>query len=312
MKNTAESTLSPTDNPVLSVNELHGLLTEKNEQIKTLSSKLCWFEEQFKLLKCKHYAKSSEKQANLFDEDDTTVPEETEQETISYTRNKLKRNDKRLDTSQLPRDINTIDLSDEEKVCSCGHCLTQFGEERKEELVFKPANLKVIEHVRLKYSCRHCDTVKTPPAVELPLSKSKAGSALLAEVILNKYRYHLPLYRQSKLFSSLQLPMPDNTLGGWVMQAAERLAPLGEALWQQLSAVTVLQVDETPVKLLKPEKKAYMWLYHSYLPGKRFVIFDFNMSRAQPLLWISVLSTLKGCFRAMVTPVITHNVNALM
>ncbi len=76
------------------------------------------------------------------------------------------------------------------------------------------------------------------------------------------------------------LNMPDNTLAGWVMRAAECLEPIYEALWQQLSAITVLQADETPVKILEPDKKAYMWLYHSPVPGKRFILFDFNLSRA--------------------------------
>jgi transposase len=76
------------------------------------------------------------------------------------------------------------------------------------------------------------------------------------------------------------IDVPDNTLGGWIMKSAEQLEPLGAALWNQLSLVNVLQADETPVKILDPEKKAYMWLYHSYMPGQCFVIFDFNLNRS--------------------------------
>ena len=100
------------------------------------------------------------------------------------------------------------------------------------------------------------------------------------ETLLNKYRYHLPFYRQSKLFAHHGIHIPDNTLGGWAMQSADRLDPLREAFYQQLSQVNVLQADETPVKVLDPEKKAYVWLYHCYLPGKRFVLFEFNLSRS--------------------------------
>ncbi len=98
--------------------------------------------------------------------------------------------------------------------------------------------------------------------------------------MINKYRYHLPFYRQSKMFAAHQLSIPDNTLAGWAMGGAEQLSPLGEAMWDQLKLTRALQVDETPVKILNPEKKAYMWLYHSYLPGQRFVIFDFSLTRA--------------------------------
>ena len=43
----------------------------------------------------------------------------------------------------------------------------------------------------------------------------------LLQIILNKYYYHLPLYRQSQMMQPLGIHIPDNTLGGWVMQRAE-------------------------------------------------------------------------------------------
>jgi transposase len=52
----------------------------------------------------------------------------------------------------------------------------------------------------------------------------------------------------------------------------------------EINSCPVLQVDETPVKVLKPDKKGYMWVYHSYHPGKRFVIFDFSLSRAAEIV----------------------------
>lgn len=296
MQNSRHSKAVPANLSALSKADLAALLQEKDEQInkqsteiKALTTRLNWFEEQVNLLKSQRYAKSSEQhaacQAELFDEDEETVQTGHEnvsptREKITYERNKKGGAQKRLDTSNLPREEHIIDLPEAEKQCACGCQLTAFGEERKEELVFIPATLKVIEHVRIKYTCRDCETVKTPAAVELPLQKSKAGAALLSEIMLAKYRYHLPFYRQSKIFATHNITLSANTLGAWVMRSAEALAPLGEAFWRQLAEVKVLQADETPVKVLKPEKKGYMWLYHSYLPGKRFVVFDFNLSRS--------------------------------
>ena len=261
------------------------IIAELQKENALLKEKLAWFEEQFKLLKHNHFSKTSEKQAvvqpQLFDEDETVTQEASAgSETIAYTRKKPNRPEKLLDTRHLPRERRVIDLSDEEKTCECGQCLEKFGEESKEELEFIPASLKVIEHVRYKYTCRQCELVKMPKAVELPLSKCKAGAGLITDIILNKYAYHLPFYRQSSMLENHQLNIPDNTLAGWVMRAAECLEPIYDALWQQLSAITVLQADETPVKILEPDKKAYMWLYHSPTPEKRFILFDFNLSRA--------------------------------
>mgnify|MGYP001328802740 CR=1 FL=1 len=282
------STDTQQDYSLLSQSALLSIAEKQAQQIQTLTAHLAWFNEQFKLLKSKHYGKSSEQQSvlqpSLFDEDDQVQQvdpgEGPHQETITYTRSKPSRPEKHLDTRHLPREKHYIDLNAAEKQCGCGEALEKFGEDIKEELVFIPATLKVIEHIRAKYTCRECDTVKMPDVIELPLSKSKASAALLTEVMLNKYRYHLPFYRQRKLFAAHGMDIPDNTLGGWAMQSAERLEPLREAFYQQLSQVNVLQADETPVKILDPEKKAYVWLYHCYLPGKRFVLFEFNLSRS--------------------------------
>lgn len=260
-------------------------INQQEDEIHRLKAKLHLYEEQFNLLRHQRFSKSSETatslQLSLFDESEEVVEtENAETQEISYTRKKPHRSNKNLDTSRLKREFNIIDLDDTQKQCACGQELQCFGQESKEELVYIPATMKVIEHIRYKYSCKTCNTVKMPPALELPLSKSKAGASLLTEVILNKYDYHLPLYRQSKMLSSHLLEVPDSTLGGWVMGCAEQLSPIYEAMWLMLQCVDVLQVDESPVKVLDPHQKGYVWLYHCYLRDKRFVLFEFSLNRS--------------------------------
>ena len=61
----------------------------------------------------------------------------------------------------LPREIIIHDISDEDKQCDCGgHLLTLMGQDSSEKLKFIPALISVIEHVRLKYSSKHCE-IKT-------------------------------------------------------------------------------------------------------------------------------------------------------
>ncbi len=46
----------------------------------------------------------------------------------------------------------------DDKTCACcSSALHQMGDERSEKLEFIPAQVKVTEHVRLKYSCRRCE-----------------------------------------------------------------------------------------------------------------------------------------------------------
>ena len=114
--------------------------------------------EQFRLAQQRSFGKSSESyppHPDLFNEVEAEleIPEpEVETQEISYTRKKPVR---RSLPKDLPREIVIHDLAEDEKTCDCcGHDLHQMGETRSEQLEFIPAQVKVIEHLRFKYSCR--------------------------------------------------------------------------------------------------------------------------------------------------------------
>lgn len=90
-----------------------------------------------------------------------------------------------------------------------------------------PESFKVIEHVAIKYTFRPCDIIRSAKKPETAIQKCIATAGFVSEVITKKYEQHLPLYRQSKIFERLGADIPDNTLGNWVMRAAEALMPLG-------------------------------------------------------------------------------------
>jgi len=96
-------------------------------------------------------------------------------ETITYSRRK-KTVGRRIDTSKLFREVVIHDLSEAEKSRDkCGSRLEKFGEDRSEQLEYIPAQVKVMEHISPKYTCRCCETVKTGAKPEMPISKSMAA-----------------------------------------------------------------------------------------------------------------------------------------
>jgi transposase len=172
-------------------------------------------------------------------------------------------------------------LSDEHKVClACKNLLEKIGQEVSEQLEVLPLQLYVAEHIRYKYTCRCCQTLIMSPKPKAPIPKSLAGGSLLTEVVVNKYQYHLPLYRQSKILASYNAAIPDNTLGAWVIQSGTGLLPVYQAFWTVVLSARYLQVDETPVKILKPEKTGYLWTYFAPHIGKGLVIFDLSLTRS--------------------------------
>jgi transposase len=117
----------------------------------------------------KQFSKSSEvcsDQGNFFNEAEHVLDEEfngdTEQEepeATSLKRKKLTRNKLPMDTL---RETIIHGISDDEKQCDCcGHEFHKMGEDKKEKLEFVPAQIKVVEHFRSKYSCHHCEKKST-------------------------------------------------------------------------------------------------------------------------------------------------------
>jgi transposase len=267
-----------------------------------MSRKYAYLEEKFRLAQHKQFGKSTEGypgQGELFNEleqladESETDSADAEKESITYERKKPVRKPLPKD---LPRDVIIHDLADEDKSCDdCGHELHRMGEDKSEQLEFIPAQIKVIEHVRPKYSCRHCEqhatkvTIKQAPVPASPIPKSFATPSLLSQIITSKYQYGLPLYRQENLFKEYGIPLSRQTMSSWLLKCADLLKPLYDKLHQILLLQGVIQADETTLKEIESDKaKCYMWLYctgtdspgNNYSEIPNIVLYDFHESRA--------------------------------
>jgi transposase len=278
------------------LDEKNNQLTVKDNHIDEWKSKYQQILEQFRLAQQRQFGQSGEaaNQLGLFNEGeeiDTAAADEPEAgtETISYTRQKPKR--KPL-PAHFPRETIVHDIED--KSCDgCGHDLHRIGEETSEQLEFIPAQVKVIEHVRPKYGCRHCERngtevrIKIAPVPKSPIPKSIATPSLLAQVITSKYQYALPLYRQEQMFRQFDIDLNRKTLAEWMMRCGDLLDPLYRRLNAELLQQSVIQADETPLQVIKEDKhRCYMWVYctGSDSPTNNgppnIVLYDYQASRS--------------------------------
>lgn len=261
------------------IKALESLQQESNIKIASLEEEINRLKEQVKLMQERRFGKKSEVNAGeaIVNSDESLL-----QAVSGYTRKKGRKSRGRtIDTSKLPRHQFYHDLLEADKTCTgCNKPLEKMGQEVSEQLEVLPLQLYVAEHIRYKYSCRCCQILVTAPKPKAPIPKSLAGGSLLTEIIVNKYQYHLPLYRQSKILASYNAEIPDNTLGNWVMQSGTGLMPVYKAFWEVVLAARYLQVDETPVKILKPEKTGYLWTYFAPHIGDGLVIFELSLTRS--------------------------------
>ena len=185
--------------------------------------------------------------------------------------------------AQLPR--TEIHHDPESTICDCGCQLSRIGEDISEKLDYAPGTFNVERHIRSKWACKVCETVKQAPVAPHVIDKGIPTTNLLAQVMISKYADHLPLYRQEKVYARAGVEIPRSTLADWVGRCGVELTPLVNHLRKCLLGHAVLHADETPVPMLSPGKKkthrAYIWAYATTrLAPIQGVVYDFQPSRS--------------------------------
>jgi len=167
---------------------LKALAAEQQATITDLTRKLAQVEHYLAQLLRQRYGPRSERcdpaQLTLFETSgqasavaDAAEPAPTETPVRGHTRRGGGRNELPAD---LPRKRVEYPLPPEALPCPCcGQQRTKFGEEASEQLEFVPASLLVIEHVRFKYACRHCqEHVAIADKPPQPIDKGIPGPGL--------------------------------------------------------------------------------------------------------------------------------------
>jgi transposase len=269
------------------------------EKQHSYQSRIDYLQERIRLLQNELFGRKSEKltkedrrQLLLFNEvetTETTVAIPNEIKIAAHTRRKTGR--KPL-PKELPRVEVIHDLAEAEKRCGCGSHMSRIGEEICEKLDIIPAKVRVIRHIRYKYACKSCEgldsdgpTVKIAPAAVQLIPKSMASAGLLAHLLVSKFEDALPFYRQEKIFARMGIELGRATMCNWAVKVAERLKPLMALLHQQIRCGPLINIDETPVQVLKEPgrsntSKSYMWVYRGGDPQKPVLIFQYQPTRS--------------------------------
>ena len=260
--------------------------------------------EEIRLLRAKRFGASSERsalsgQGILFNEAelffDQSLQEPLCPDVLApATRGRRPKGKRELDLSGLA--VRRIDyvLSDDELSCpQCASKMHEISVDIRREVEYIPAKYTVVEHAAHVYACRRCqkDSEHTPilkaPTPRPVFSGSLASASLLAQVICDKYLYHLPLYRQEAAFLHDGLALSRKTLANWVVKASEEwLFGVYDKMRQELVACDVIMADETTLEVLEepgrsPGKKSYMWLYRTSEHTKHpIVCFEYRQSRS--------------------------------
>lgn len=127
----------------------------------------------------------------------------------------------------------------------------------------------------------HIYQAKAPQAV---IGGNHVGADMLAQMVMDKYRYHLPEYRQVKQYADLGVKLPTSTLNDWMHAVASKLDPVYEALRNDIRGSDYLQTDEVPWRIVDTpgkSRKGYAWQFLDSRPESHGLYFLYmNGSRA--------------------------------
>ncbi len=147
-------------------------------------------------------------------------------------------------------------------------------------LAQRPGAFVVLKYIRPVVKKKD-GTLTCPPAPPSVLGKSIADVSLLAGLVIDKFRYHMPLYRQHQRMKASGVHLARSTLTGLVHRTAELLQPIYAAQLKSILTSDVLTMDETPIKAGRKGhgkmKAGYFWPVYG---DKNEIAFPFAPSRA--------------------------------
>ena len=266
-----------------------------NTRIKELTAQVAWLNRQLFGRKSEKLGIIDPAQLNLFADIQSEQMQEANEsrdeavEKITKTKEERRQEKKnRIMMEDLPvleQVILTPDNLDKNLYKKIGQEVTHIVEH-------KPGLLYIKEIIREKWGLKDNTSVAPKgmsgvliaPMPLLPIYKGIAGASLLSEILLQKYEYHMPYYRQIKQYSHLGMKgLTESTVDGWFKQTMPLLRPLYEALKSEVMKAAYVQADETTTPVINKEThkaaKEYLWMVRAVM--ERLVIFHYDQgSRA--------------------------------
>lgn len=265
-------------------------LTQNNEE---LQQQLDWFKRQlFGEKSERRLPVSSSEQLHLGEmlEDETLPPEK---ETIKGYQRRRRSKDPfegtpedsglRFDENTVPMEVIEVPNPDIEGLKEDEYQV--IGKKTTYHLAQRPGSYVVLKYVRETVKLKKDDTLSTPPAPGSVLEKSFADVSFLVALLIEKFRWHLPLYRQHERLLEAGIKLSRATLTNLVHRTIALLEPIYFAQLSSILQSEVLLMDETPIKAGRKSKgkmkTGYFW---PILGDQEEIAFPFAASRAEKVV----------------------------
>jgi transposase len=166
-----------------------------------------------------------------------------------------------FDESRVP--VETITVVDAAMKQLGADQFEVIGEKVSYRLAQRPGSYVVLKYVRPLIKRLDTQAILCPPAPVGVLEGSRADVSFAAGLLVDKFAYHLPLYRQHQRLTDAGITVSRP----WLTQLAQRsiglLEPIYDAQLASIRTSRVKAVDETPIKAGRAGrgkmKTGYFW-----------------------------------------------------
>ena len=272
------------------MDQLRATIAQQNAHIQTLQHQLDWFKRQL-------FGEKSEKRdmtdnpyqhtiAELLTELPEVPPSKEEKQTLHYQRGVAKKNalEGTPDDSGLRFDENVpveeIQIVAPELQGPNAQDYEVIGHKTTYRLAQRPGSQVILKYIRPVVKKKSTQQLITTAAPANVLERSFADVSFLAGMILDKFLYHLPLYRQHQRLELNGIKVARSTLTNLCNRSIALLIPIYQAQLENVLLSRVLAMDETPVKAGRKTKgkmnRAYFWPLYG---EQDEVCFTFSLSR---------------------------------
>jgi len=191
-------------------------------------------------------------------------------ERISYERRKKQRDANTVSESGLRFDdsvpVETIDVPNPELAGLPADDLEQISEKVVYRLAQRPGSYVILKYVRKVIKHTETQTLHTALMPANVLEKSVADVSFLAGMLVDKFLYHLPLYRQHQRLQHSGITLSRATLTNLTRRAIDLLSPIVDVQLANILLSKILAMDETPIKAGRQQKgkmrQGYLWPVH--------------------------------------------------
>jgi transposase len=265
-------------------------IDQHKQQIQTLQHQLEWFKRQLFGAKSERFAPLPDPQQMHLGQvlgQDLPVPAQGEgvgeQQVPSHTRRRP-RSDFAADGASAPFfddskvPVLTIEVPNPEVKDLRPEQYEVVGEKTSHRLAQRPGSYVVLKYVRPLVKVLETQTLHCPSAPVGVIEGSRADVSFIAGLLVDKFAWHLPLYRQHQRLVAAGFKLSRPWLTQLVQQGAQLLKAIYEAQLASICASRVKAMDETPIKAGRAGagkmNAAYFWPIYGEHDEVCFPFFD--------------------------------------